>query len=174
MSGFAINPDAPSGKSILLVEDSPDDELIFLDVIRKSGIPNPVIVVHDGAEAVACLRREGRFADPKKYPRPSSAFIDLKLPKISGFEVLRWIKAQPHLKDLLCIVLTHYNESKEINKAYALGAHSFLTKPPNVADLCNLALHFHSHFDGFCNQEFPTSSSKPGSSMLNPNKSGIE
>jgi CheY-like chemotaxis protein len=146
-------------KPVLLVEDSPDDEFIFLEIIRKSGLNSPVMVVRDGDEAISYLKRDGPFADPKAYPMPSVLFLDLSLPKVSGFEVLRWIKAQPHLKEMLLIVITHSNEVSIINMAYQLGAHSFLTKPLTLAELNNLMAHRQSSFHG-CDHQFP-----PGASL---------
>jgi CheY-like chemotaxis protein len=135
-------------KTILLVEDSPDDAFFFLNLLRTSQVPNPVVVVHDGQEAIAYLNREGRFADPKTSPVPAALFLDLKMPKVNGFEVLQWIKSQPHLKDLLVIILTHHSEVKIVNQAYSLGAHSYLTKPLTPKELGNLMTHFQPHFQG--------------------------
>jgi two-component system response regulator len=139
-------------RPILLAEDSPDDEFVFLEIIRKSGIPNPVIVVRDGDDVMAYLQREGRFDDSKAFPLPSALFLDLRMPKVGGFEVLRWIKTKPHLRDLLLVILTHRHEINIIKEAYELGAHSFLTKPLTQVELNNLILHFQPHFHGSGNQ----------------------
>lgn len=130
------------------MEDSPDDEFVFRDTMRRSGISNPVSVVRDGEDAIAYLGRDERFADTNKYPPPAVLFLDLRMPKVSGFEVLRWIKSQPHLKELLIIILTNHHEVKVINEAYELGAHTFLTKPMTRAELNNLVLHFDGTFHG--------------------------
>jgi len=147
-----------SVRPILLAEDSPDDEFLFLDLIRRSRITNPVIVVRDGTEAIACLKGEGPFADTDRYPLPSVLFLDLKMPKVNGIEVLQWVKTQPHLQDLVRIILTHHQNVKDVNLAYELGAHSFLTKPFTQEELCNLVQHYGTHFDGCCGQEFPIAS----------------
>jgi CheY-like chemotaxis protein len=135
-------------KTILLAEDSPDDEFFFKDLIRRSRFPNPVKVVRDGAEAIAYLNRDGRFADAKTYPFPSALFLDLKMPKRNGFEVLLWIKTQPQLKDLLRVILTQNQELTAIRQAYELGAHSFLTKPVIDEEVNNLMLSFPAAFHG--------------------------
>jgi CheY-like chemotaxis protein len=137
-----------------LAEDSPDDEFVFLEIIRKSGIQNPVKVVHDGDDVIAYLKRDGKFADPEASPLPSAIFIDLKMPKAGGFEVLRWIKTQPALKDILLVILTHRHEVNVIKEAYELGAHSFLTKPLTQVELNNLTLHFQTYFHG-CVEQHP-------------------
>jgi CheY-like chemotaxis protein len=130
--------------TILLAEDSPDDVTLFLDVLRKSGLRNPVIVVHDGVEAIHYLKGEGKFADRDQYPLPSILMLDLRMPRLDGFHVLEWMYSQTHLTDVLVVVLSHYGETSDINRAYALGAHSFLVKPFTQKDLTDLA----NYFDG--------------------------
>ena len=76
-------------------------------------------------KAIAYLNREGRFADHETYPLPSIVFLDLEMPKVSGIEVLRWIKTQPRHQDLLCVVLTHHREVRHVTQIYELGAHFF-------------------------------------------------
>jgi CheY-like chemotaxis protein len=142
-------------KSILLAEDSQDDAFLFLKMVRQSQLTNPIIVVRDGAETIACLNLEGEFGNSKKFPPPSVLFLDLKMPKVSGIEVLRWVKTQPHLDNLLRIILTHHQNVKDVNHAYELGAHSFLIKPLSQAELFNLVLHFQSHFHGCCGTTGP-------------------
>lgn len=102
--------------------------------------------VHDGDDAIAYLNGDGKYADRKAYPIPSVLFLDLRMPKVNGFEVLRWIKTQPHLKDMLIVILTHNHEVKTVNEAYTLGAHSFLIKPLSPRELTNLINHFQPYF----------------------------
>jgi CheY-like chemotaxis protein len=153
---------APVGaKVILLVEDSPDDAFFFLELFRSSQILNPVMVVHDGEEAIAYMKREGQFADAKAYPPPSALFLDLSMPKVTGLEVLRWVKTQPQLKDMLVVILTHYQEVADLNQAYTLGAHSFLTKPLTPRELNNLMTHFQPYFYGSAPQPPPGTQPEP-------------
>jgi CheY-like chemotaxis protein len=130
--------------AILLAEDSSDDVTLFLDVLRRSGLRNPVIVVHDGVDAIRYLKGEGKFADRDEYPLPSILMLDLRMPRMDGFHVLEWIDSQTHPMDLLVVVLSNYGETSDINRAYALGAHSFLVKPFTQKDLTDLA----NYFDG--------------------------
>ena len=134
-------------KTILLVEDSEDDELLFLDIMHRTGLANPVLVVRDGVKAIAYLKGEGEFADRIKYPLPAILLLDLKLPLMDGFKVLEWIKTQRQLGGMLMIVLSHYGETRSISRAYELGAHSFLTKPMKQSDLLDLANHFVDHWE---------------------------
>jgi CheY-like chemotaxis protein len=127
---------------ILLVEDSQNDALLFKRTLQRSGLGNPMVVAHDGDEAIMYLEGEGRFADRDRHPLPMIIFLDLKLPRISGFEVLEWIKNRPSLRGIPVIVLSHFGEIKEITQAYALGASSFLTKPISQTDLRNITANF--------------------------------
>jgi CheY-like chemotaxis protein len=139
-------------KAILLAEDSPDDVTLFLDTMRRSGLRNPVIVVHDGVEAVQYLKGEGEFADRDRYPMPVILMLDLRMPRMDGFQVLEWIYSQSHLTDLLVVVLSHYGETNDINRAYTLGAHSFLLKPFTQKDLTNLATYFDGRWEKTASQ----------------------
>jgi CheY-like chemotaxis protein len=134
-------------KPILLAEDFEDDARIIQYVLKKAQVTNPIIVVPDGAEAIAYLKGEGFYADRVKFPLPSVLLLDLKMPKRNGFEVLEWCKAQPHLKNMLVVVLSGYQELESVNRAYALGAHSFLVKPCNVEDIANLMKTYKGYWE---------------------------
>ncbi|HWX23117.1 MAG TPA: response regulator [Candidatus Binatia bacterium] len=114
----------------LLVEDSEDDAFLLRQVFRKANINNPLQVVTSGEEAVAYLSGLGRYANRAGFPLPALVLLDLKMPgRMDGFEVLKWIRQQPALKTLPVVVLTGSNDPEDINRAYKLGANSFLTKP---------------------------------------------
>jgi CheY-like chemotaxis protein len=133
-------------KPILLAEDLEDDAKIIQYVLKKAQVMNPIIVVPDGAEAVAYLKGEGFYADRAKFPLPAVLLLDLKMPKRNGFEVLEWCKTQPELKNMLVVVLSGYQDLDSVNRAYALGAHSFLVKPCNVEDISNLMRSFKGYW----------------------------
>lgn len=109
--------------AILLVEDNEDDILLIERAFRKANVANPLVVVHDGEEAVAYL------SDLDGNPIPELVLLDLKLPRKSGFEVLAWLRAQPGLRRLPVVVLTSSGETPDIDRAYDLGANSYLVKP---------------------------------------------
>lgn len=134
-------------KAILLVEDSKDDVILFRQVMQRSGLRNPVIVVRDGREAIDYLKGEGKYSDRENFPLPQILMLDLKMPRVDGFQVLEWIKSQEHLGDMLIIVLSHFGHTTEIQHAYELGAHSFLLKPFKDSDLLNLAAHFDGRWE---------------------------
>lgn len=132
---------------ILLAEDSPDDVTLFLDTMRKSGLRNSVTVVHDGVETIQYLKGEGKFADRDQFPMPSILMLDLRMPRMDGFQVLEWMYSQTDLTDVLVVVLSHYGETSDINRAYTLGAHTFLVKPFTKRDLTNLATYFDGRWE---------------------------
>lgn len=125
--------------AILLVEDNEDDVFLMRHALRSAGVMNPVFVVETGAQAVDFLSGAGTFQDRKKYPLPAVVFLDLKLPLMSGHEVLAWIRAQRQLEGLLVVVLTSSNEPSDVRRSYSLGANSYLVKPLTARQLLDLA-----------------------------------
>ena len=113
----------------LLVEDAETDAILIRRAFIKGNIVNPLQVVPSGDQAIAYLKGEGPFANRAEYPLPELVLLDLKLPGIDGFQVLRWIRQQPELKALRVVVLTSSDRIQDVNLAYQLGANSFLVKP---------------------------------------------
>jgi CheY-like chemotaxis protein len=112
---------------ILIVEDREDDILLIRKAFQKAAVTNPIHVVRDGDEAIAYLAGERKYSNREEYPLPVLVLLDLKLPGIDGFEVLRWIRQQDGLRALPVLVLTSSNEIRDVNRAY-LGANSFFVK----------------------------------------------
>ena len=131
-----------TARSILLVEDNEDDVFLMKRALKGARIANPLHHVEDGQQAVDYLSGNGPFADREKYPFPAVVFLDLKLPLKGGLEVLEWIRTQPHLENLVVLVLTSSNEPSDLKRAYGLGANSYLVKPPTAAQLLELAKAF--------------------------------
>ncbi len=115
--------------TILLVEDDLNDVMLIKRAFGKSRIVNPIACVENGEDAVAYLRGDGKYADRRQHPLPFMLLLDLKLPRLSGHEVLQWLRGQPLLKRLPVVVLTSSREPVDINRAYELGANSYLVKP---------------------------------------------
>ena len=124
-----------TNSTILLVEDSENDADTLKRTLKKAKIANPLEVVTDGREAMAYLSGDGRFADRARFPLPFLVLLDLKLPKRDGFEVLQWMRGQSQLADIPVIVLTVSNDGSDHQRAYALGARSYLVKPPGIEEL---------------------------------------
>ena len=115
--------------SILLVEDNPDDAELVGHAFEKVGIGNPLIRLSDGDAAVDFLGGVGVYADRKRHPLPGLILLDLKLPRRSGFEVLRFMRGQDATRHTPVVVLTSSNQQDDITKAYDDGANSYLVKP---------------------------------------------
>jgi CheY-like chemotaxis protein len=120
---------APDRAVILIVDDWEDDILLIQRAFLKGNIQNPIHAVRSGEEAVAYLKGEGKYSHRDEYPLPGLILLDLKMPGMDGFEVLKWIRREPGLKATRVIVLTASNLMRDVNEAYRLGANSFLVKP---------------------------------------------
>jgi CheY-like chemotaxis protein len=131
-----------TNRSLLLVEDNEDDVFLMKRALKGARVSNPLNVVEDGQEAVDYLAGTGKFADRANYPLPAVVFLDLKLPFISGHDVLAWIRRQKDLDSLVVIVLTSSNEASDLSRCYALGANSYVVKPPTPDQLQELASAF--------------------------------
>jgi CheY-like chemotaxis protein len=124
--------------TILVVEDRPPDVLLIRRAFMKAQIVNPLQVVADGEDAVAYLSGSGAFVDRQTHPLPALLLLDLKLPRKSGLEVLSWLRAQPDIRRLPVVVLTSSKETSDVNRAYELGANSYLLKPVTFESLLNM------------------------------------
>jgi len=118
-------------KKILLVEDDPNDADLTLRALRKSNISNEVIVAQDGVEALDILLGRGDYAAPEHglEQLPAVVLLDLKLPKLSGLEVLRQIRSHPRTMAVPVVILTSSNHKRDVIEGYELGANSFICKP---------------------------------------------
>ena len=121
-----------NNKTILLVEDNPDDEALTLRALRSNRVNSAVIVAHDGAEALEYLFADGRYAGRELIP-PHVILLDLKLPRIDGLEVLRRMRADDRTCLLPVVILTTSNEEQDRFRGYRLGANSFVRKPVDFA-----------------------------------------
>ncbi len=115
---------------ILLAEDEANDVFLMQRAFAKAKLINPVQVVSDGEMALSYLKGVGEFHDREKFPLPMLILLDLKLPRRSGLEVLAWIRDQePPIRRIPVVVLTSSKQSNDVNRAYELGANSYLVKP---------------------------------------------
>jgi CheY-like chemotaxis protein len=121
-------------KTVLLVEDNQDDVYLLKMACTRTGIPHTLRVVTDGAMAVDYLSGNGEYADRTAFPMPNVVFLDIKMPKLSGHEVLKWIRSQPGLKNLPVVMLTVSTQSTDVDRAYELGVTSYLQKVPCLAE----------------------------------------
>ena len=118
-------------KSILLVEDNPDDEALTLRALRKHDLADEVVVVRDGAEALAFFYEATRAGHESL---PELVLLDLKLPKVDGLQVLKILRDDAHTRRLPVVVLSSSSEERDIVQSYDLGANSYVRKPVDFAE----------------------------------------
>jgi len=114
---------------ILLVEDNPDDVDLTLRAFEKNNIANAIFVVRDGAEALDYLFARGAYSGRDRRDIPAVVLLDLKLPKVDGLEVLKQVRADPHVRLVPIVILTSSREEQDRLRGYSLGANSYVQKP---------------------------------------------
>lgn len=114
---------------ILLVEDNPNDAELAIRALKKHNLANNVHVVKDGVEALDFVFGTGSYADRDVNDKPKVVFLDLKLPKVDGLDVLRKIKSDERTKTIPVVVLTSSTEERDIIESYQLGVNSYIVKP---------------------------------------------
>jgi CheY-like chemotaxis protein len=143
---------------ILQVEDSEEDVFFLQFAFKEAGVDALIQVARDGQEAIEYLSGNGPFADRTKFVLPSLVLLDLKLPRKSGWEVLEWMRRQPVLKKMPVIVLSGSAQPVDIDRAYLLGANSYLVKSSmdELTEMAKALKHYwlqHNHFpDGKLSQ----------------------
>jgi len=120
---------AMNDRTILLVEDNPDDEALTIRAFAKNHITNPVVVARDGLEALDYLFATGAYAGRSVAERPSVVLLDLKLPKLDGLDVLKRIRADERTRLLPVVILTSSKEEQDIIDGYRFGCNSYVRKP---------------------------------------------
>jgi CheY-like chemotaxis protein len=131
---------------ILLVEDSEDHVLLVRYAMDKAGLTTPLEVVTGGEQAIEYLAGTNRYSDWNRFPLPTLVLLDLKMPGMSGFDVLKWIRQQPGLKALRVAMLTSSDLPGEIKLAHDLGANIFLTKPVELERLVQIMKTLNEHW----------------------------
>ncbi|HPD95938.1 MAG: response regulator [Bacteroidales bacterium] len=114
---------------VLMVEDNPQDAELAIRALKKGNFSNNIYTVEDGAEALDFLYCKGKYINRNSLNKPKVVLLDLKLPKISGLEVLEKIKGDPSLKKIPVVVVTSSKEDPDIKRAYELGVNSYVVKP---------------------------------------------
>jgi len=119
---------------VLIAEDDDNDVTMLRRAFHQLSFAGATQFVSDGEQAIAYLAGQGRFGRRAEFPMPDFLLLDLKMPRKNGFDVLAWIRGQPSLAQLRIVVLTTSDDLREVNRAYQLGAASFLVKPVNFTD----------------------------------------
>ena len=126
-----MNPSA----LILVAEDNEDDVFILQRALKKAGLSNPLHVCPDGQEVINYLKAEGPYADRSKVPFPRMLLLDLKMPRVNGLDVLRFLRDHPECNMIPKIVLTSSREPRDVSDAYKLGVNAYLCKPASFEEL---------------------------------------
>jgi two-component system, response regulator len=127
-------------KLVLLIEDDLDDERLTLRALRKNNVVNEVVVAYDGQEALDYLFRTGKYAETPAGPNPAVIILDLKLPKLSGLDVLRKIRERDETALIPVVVLTSTDDPKQVEEAFQAGANSFVRKPVDQGEYSEAVL----------------------------------
>src|SRR6266850_2973587 len=128
-----------ASSSVVLIADDDSNDVFFLRrAFQKAGLPHPVLDVPDGERAISYLSGAEDYADRSQFPFPSLLFLDLKMPKVSGFEVLEWLRNQKNLGDLKVVVLSSSGLPSDIQKAKTLGANDYKVKPADIDDMVTM------------------------------------
>ncbi len=125
-------------RTILLVEDEEGDVFFLQQAMQKAGVLNPLQVASDGQMAIDYFKGTGEFANREQFPLPCLVLLDLKLPRVMGLDVLKWIRQQSGVAPIV-IILSSSREEADIATAYRLGANGYLVKPHDVSRLIDIA-----------------------------------
>jgi CheY-like chemotaxis protein len=138
-----MNPTPPP---ILAADDEEADRFILKLAFEKAKLPHPAITVRDGKEVVDYLSGQAPFTDRALHPLPALLLLDLKMPRMDGFEVLAWLATQPDFKDLPVVVLSSSSDDSDIQKAQQLGARDYFIKPHALSEWANILRGLQSRY----------------------------
>jgi CheY-like chemotaxis protein len=124
--------------TVLHIDDDPNDTELLRVATRRAGVPFVLHNVEDADQAVAYLSGQGIYADRLRYQPPALILLDLKMPRATGFEILKWIRAHPEWKQVPVVVLSGSELQEDVRQAYAFGANSYLVKPLGLEALVSL------------------------------------
>lgn len=131
---------------VLVAEDEPTDALILRIAFEQAGIPRSLVVVRDGEEAVNYLCGNPPYADRSVHPLPALILLDLKMPRMTGFDVLAWLASRPDFKHLPAIVFSSSSEEQDVSRARQMGACDYFIKPHSIADYVKIVQTIHTRW----------------------------
>jgi CheY-like chemotaxis protein len=132
--------------TIMVIDDDPNDRHLIETAFQKAGVTDPIHLLADGAEAIAYMCGEGKYADRDKYAYPTFITTDLKMPRADGFAVLEFLKKNPEWKIIPAVVLSASQDLDDVKKSYMLGASSYHVKPKMLEDLCRQLKILHDYW----------------------------
>jgi CheY-like chemotaxis protein len=133
-----LQPDITPEPAVLIADDDSNDIFFLRRAFQKAGLNHPVLDVPDGERAIHYLSGDESYSDRSRFPFPSLMFLDLKMPKVSGFEVLRWLSEEKQFPELKVVVLSSSGLQSDIQRAKALGAHEYRVKPADIDDMITM------------------------------------
>lgn len=136
-----VNPDV-----ILVAEDEETDAFILQQAWRKTGLPQRVIVVGDGEDVVAYLNGEGKYGNREQFPLPCLLLLDLKMPRMTGFDVLQWLTSRPEFSEIPRVILSSSSHESDVEHARQLGASEYHVKPNSMASLTEILREIHARW----------------------------
>ncbi len=131
---------------ILVAEDDPNDAFFLERAFAKAGVDVPLSFVTDGTETLEYLEGQKAFADRAAHPLPTLLLLDLKMPRMNGFDVLKWLRERPGLRRLSVVVFSSSDDPRDVNLAYDLGANSYAVKPGSGAELLAFVRSLHQYW----------------------------
>jgi CheY-like chemotaxis protein len=133
-------------KTVLVADDDLNDISLLKRAFLRAGIDVALKSVRDGEEVIQYLHGDEPFSNRGEFPVPNLLLLDLKMPRTDGFEVLEWLRHQDGLRRMLVVVLSSSDEPQDIDRAYDLGANSFLRKPDDFSNLIRLSQMLHEYW----------------------------
>lgn len=132
--------------NILLADDDENEELLLRRAFTKAGLPHRIIAVRDGDQAIEYLSGTGAYQNREAHPFPALLLLDLKMPRTNGFAVLEWIRRQTNIRRLIVVIFSSSRQETDIDRAYDLGANSYITKPGIIDDLIEDMRRLHAYW----------------------------
>jgi CheY-like chemotaxis protein len=132
---------------ILLAEDEENDAMLLKMAFEKAGVHNQVEWVKDGMEAITYLNGGDPYGDRRRYPAPGILIIDVKMPRMGGLELLAWMRENPQFRIIPTIIMTSSRQDSDIQKAYELGANTYMIKPSSFDELVTMVKAIHGYWN---------------------------
>jgi CheY-like chemotaxis protein len=149
-ASYPLGSTMPQSLKLLVAEDSDADVFLLKRAFAKTGVKFSPRFVTDGQEAVDYLSGNGEFGNRDEYPMPALVILDLKMPRMNGFDVLKWLKSDHNLRATPVVILSSSDEADDVKHAYFLGASSYVVKPSDLRQLEELVRAIEWYWRGFC------------------------
>jgi len=149
---FSVRRSRPGGfmdpsLSVLLAEDNRDDAFLMERAFKQHGLMRPPHIMENGADAIAYIAGEGIYSDRVAHPFPNLIILDLKMPRVDGFQVLEWIRDHPDFRVIPTVVWSSSSDPRDVKHAYCLGANGYLCKPNDFPEFKTMLGHLLAFWD---------------------------